>query len=135
VATAGSRVSRQDTFEEACRRADEKRRRQVEPGRLAQLRRLLDDNVSLERTRAELNQQRRDCAAPATVEALTFSLRSRGVQALSEPATQRRLSELNDAQLREVALSLRKLKPEIARAWTPKEVEVLIAATRRLKNA
>jgi hypothetical protein len=44
-----NRVSHQDTFEEACWRADEKRRREAEPERLAQLRRLLDDSVSIER--------------------------------------------------------------------------------------
>jgi hypothetical protein len=62
-----------------------------------------------------------------------FSLRERGVQTLSEPDTQRRLSELNDAQLREVAVRLQKLKAKIARAWTPKDVAVLIAARGRLK--
>jgi hypothetical protein len=98
-----------------------------------QMRRLLSDNVSLDRAWYELN--RRDCAAPATVEALTFSLRSRGVGALGESDTRRRLSELNAAQLREVALRLRKPKPKIARVWSPKEVEVLIAARRRLTNA
>jgi hypothetical protein len=128
-----NRVSYQDTFEEACRRADEKRRRQVEPEPLAEMRGLLSDNVSLDRAWYELN--RRDCAAPATVEALMFSLRSRGVGALGESDTRRRLSELNAAQLREIALRLRKLKPKIARAWSPKEVEVLIAARRRLTNA
>jgi hypothetical protein len=130
---ADASVSHQDTFEEACRRADEKRRREAEPERLAQMRRLLSDNVSLDRAWYELN--RRDCAAPATVEALMFSLRSRGVGALGGSDTRRRLSELNAAQLREVALRLRKLKPKIARAWSPKEVEVLIAAKRRLTNA
>jgi hypothetical protein len=130
-----NRVSHQDTFEEACWRADEKRRREAEPERLAQLRRLLDDSVSIERAWSELNQWRRDGAPQTTVEALMFSLRSRGVGTLGESDTRRRLSELNAAQLREVALRLRKLKPKIARAWSPKEVEVLIAARRRLTNA
>jgi hypothetical protein len=133
MTAADSRVSHQDTFEEACRHADEKRRREAEPEPLAQMRWLLNDNVSLDRGWYELNC--RDCAAPATVEALMFSLRSRGVGALGESDTRRRLSELNAAQLREVALRLRKLKPKIARAWSPKEVEVLIAARRRLTNA
>jgi hypothetical protein len=84
---------------------------------------------------SELNQWRRDGAPQTTVEALMFSLRSRGVGTLGESDTRRRLSELNAAQLREVALRLRKLKPKIVRAWSPKEVEVLIAARRRLTNA
>jgi hypothetical protein len=104
---------------------------EIEPKRLARLRRLMTDDVSLERAWHELN--RRDGAPAATTEALMFSLRERGVQTLSEPDTQRRLSELNDAQLREVAVRLQKLKAKIARAWTPKDVAVLIAARRRLK--
>jgi hypothetical protein len=131
VATADNRVSRQDTFEEACRRADEKRRRQVEPERLAQLRRLLDDNVSLERAWAELNQRHRSDAPQATVEALVFSLRD-GIAALGRPATLLRLSELSDAQLREVAVRVQKFKHEIAQPWTPQDVEVLIAARSRV---
>lgn len=72
-------------------------------------------------------------AAPTTVEALMLGLRSRGLQALGELDTLRRLSELNDVQLREVAVRVQKLKPEIARAWATSDVEVLVAATRRFK--
>jgi hypothetical protein len=133
VATADSRRShrrhrdRQDTFEEACRRADEKRRREAESERLTQLRRLLDDNVSLERAWSEINWRgRHSGAAQITVEALMFSLRSRGLRALSESDTQRRLSELDDAQVPEVVVRLQKLKPEIARAWSSEEVRALI---------
>jgi hypothetical protein len=72
-------------------------------------------------------------AAPTTVEALILGLRSRGVQALGEPDTLRRLAALNESQLREVAVRLQKLKPEIAQAWAPDDVEVLIAARGRLK--
>jgi hypothetical protein len=100
-----------------------------------QLLALLDPKVSLEQAQRRLLERRRGGATASTVEALMFSLRSRGVGALGGSDTQRRLSELNAAQLREVALRLRKLKPKIARAWSPKEVEVLIAAKRRLNNA
>ena len=72
-------------------------------------------------------------AAMTTVEALMLSLRSRGVQALGEPNTMRRMFELDDTQLREVAIRLQKLKPEIALAWAPDDIEVLIAARRHLK--
>jgi hypothetical protein len=47
MTAADNRVSDKDTFEGACWRADEKRRREAEPERLAQLRRLLDDHLSL----------------------------------------------------------------------------------------
>jgi hypothetical protein len=131
VAADDNCVSHQDTFEEACRRADEKRRRQVEPERLAQLHWLLNDNVSLERAWEALNQQRRDGAPQATVEALVFSLRD-GIPALGRPATLRRLSELSAAQLREVAVRVQKFKPAIAQPWTPEDVEVLIVARSRV---
>jgi hypothetical protein len=67
-------------------------------------------------------------ALEVTVEALMFSLRSRGTKALEERDTKRRLSELSDQQVIEVGDRLQKLKPEIARAWSPEEVKVLLQA-------
>jgi len=67
------------------------------PEKAARLRRLIDGGVSLDRAWRELDGRRARAEAPdATVEALMFSLRSRGVQALEEPNTMRRLGELND---------------------------------------
>jgi transposase len=91
---------------------------------LDKLRRLLQDDVSLERAYAELN--RRDCAAAMTVEALVWSLRERGLNALQEPATKRRLSQLNDEQLVEVGNRLQRFRPEIARPWTSDEIKELM---------
>jgi hypothetical protein len=71
-----------------------------------------------------VSEARRRVAA-STVEALMYSLRSRGVAALAEPDCQRRLSELNDDQVREVSTHLQKLKPEIAQAWSPEELRRL----------
>ena len=85
----------------------------------------MDDGVSIERAYTELN--RRDGAAASTVEAFVWSLRERGPSALQEPATRRRLSELNQTQLREVCGRVQKFKPHIARAWSPGEVAALIA--------
>jgi hypothetical protein len=101
--------------------------------RLAHLSRLLDPNVSLGRAYHGMNQRRRDGEAQTRIEALMLSLRSRGVQALGEPDALRRLGDLNHSQLRRVAVRLQKLTPEIARAWQPEDIEVLIAARRRLK--
>jgi hypothetical protein len=131
VATAHSLNSQKDTVEEACRRPDEKHHRDAEPERLAQLRRLLNDNVSLEHAWSELNQWRREGAPQSTVEALMFSLRD-GVGALGRSPALRRLSELSDAQLREVAVRVQKFKPEIALPWASKGVEVLIVARGRV---
>jgi hypothetical protein len=67
-------------------------------------------------------------ALEVTVEALIYSLRERGVKALDEISTKRRLSELSDQQVIEVGDRLQKLKPEIARAWSPEEVKALLQA-------
>jgi hypothetical protein len=67
-------------------------------------------------------------ALEVTVEALMYSLRSRGTKALGEPHTKRRLAELSDAQVIEVGDRLQRLKPEIARAWSAEEIDVLLKA-------
>jgi hypothetical protein len=86
--------------------------------------RLMDDSVSLDRARAAI--ARPSGAAASTVEALMFSLRSRGVQALGEPDVLRRVAQLDDAQARKIAIRLQKLKPHIASAWVPEDVQVLL---------
>ena len=70
-------------------------------------------------------------APQPTVEALMYSLRSRGTKALQEPATQRRLFALSDDQVIEVGNRLQRLKPHIARAWSVQEVEALFQARTR----
>ena len=55
-----------------------------------------------------------------------FALRPGGI-ALAYPHARRRLSELSEAQLHEVSARLQKFQPNIARAWTPVEVEFLVA--------
>ncbi len=67
-------------------------------------------------------------AAPTTVEAVMYSLRERGTAALLEPDCRRRLSELNERQIREVAVRLQKLKPEIAPAWGAEQIDALLNA-------
>jgi hypothetical protein len=75
-----------------------------------------------------------DCAHRAygapqwTVETLMFGLRERGIKALEESATKRRLSEISDDQVIEVGDRLQRLRPKIARAWTAAEVETLFQA-------
>jgi hypothetical protein len=67
-------------------------------------------------------------APQPTVEALMFSLRERGVKALEEAPTKRRLSELSEEQLHEVCGRLQRLKPHIALAWPPEQITVLVDA-------
>jgi hypothetical protein len=122
--------SNMDTFERACREADRRAAARPQDPRLKRLRRLLEDDVSLERAYHELMRNRP--APKATVEALVYSLR-RGVDALAEPPAVRRLAELSDDQLLEVGERLRKFKPEIARAWSADDVAVLMQVRERLK--
>ena len=110
-------------FEHACREADRKAAAQRQDRRLKDLRRLLLDNVSLERAWTEL--KRGDGQAPqALVEALMFSLR-RGVEELTKPDALQRLSQLSQAQLLGVCEQLQNFKLSIATAWTPEEVDAL----------
>jgi hypothetical protein len=71
-------------------------------------------------------------ALEVTVEALVYSLRTRGTKALNESDTKRRLAELDDQQVIEVGNRLQRLRPEIARAWNAAEVKTLCQA--RLKK-
>jgi hypothetical protein len=50
-------------------------------------------------------------AAPTTVEALMYELRTDGIKALATPNCQRRLCDLSTAQVREVIERLMKLRP------------------------
>jgi hypothetical protein len=65
-------------------------------------------------------------AASSTLEALVCSLRAGGT-ALACPHARRRLAELAEAQVHEVSARLQTFQPKIARAWTPIEVELLVA--------
>src|SRR5262249_22599419 len=61
---------------------------EIEPEHLKRLRRLMDPATSLERAWNEISRKNGN-APQASVEALMFSLRSRGTKALVEPAVQR----------------------------------------------
>ena len=61
-------------------------------------------------------------AAQSTVEALVYSLRWRGIKALDEPDTQRRISELSEEQLHDVGARLQALK------ITTEDLEQLVSA-------
>jgi hypothetical protein len=78
----------------------------------ATCRRLLSDDVSLERAAAEIQQHRLSGRAPAaTVSGLVFSLRERGGAALAEPDCRRRLAEISTTQVREVIGRLIAVRP------------------------
>ena len=96
----------------------------------------MGDNVSIERAWDEINRagrERYNAAPPALVEALMFSLRERGIAALKEPATQRRLAELSDDQIIEIEKRLQALK--LGRgAWSEADVEALVLLREELRN-
>jgi hypothetical protein len=97
--------------------------------RLARLRKLTADDVSLERAHHTLQQHHfQGCAAAATVEALVFGLRERETAALREPKVRRRIGELSEQQMHEVCARLQKLTPEIAAPWSADKVERLVEA-------
>jgi hypothetical protein len=82
---------------------------------------------------ASLRRQRQlHGAAPTTVEAIMLSLRWRGTAALSEPDCKRRLYELNDDQVLEVAVRLQKLQSHIAEAWTAEQIKTLFETKAQL---
>ena len=96
-----------------------------ESAEIVRTRRRLDEDFSLERAWSEINEAS-GRAASSTVEALVFSLRAGGT-ALACPHARRRLAELAEPQLHEVSARLQTFQPKIARAWTPIEVELLVA--------
>ena len=84
----------------------------IEPKRLAHLRQLMADNVTLERAWAEIKRAHfHGRAAESTVEALMLALRERGAAALAEPECQKRLANISTAQMRDVLARLMALRP------------------------
>jgi hypothetical protein len=69
-------------------------------------------------------------AAQSTVEALMYSLRERGVAALQERDTRRRLGELDERQLIEVGRRCQALKLGFG-PWSEVAIEHLIRAYTR----
>jgi len=120
-----------DTFEKACHEADRRAAARPRDADLARLRRLLDDDVTLAAASAKLREDR---PTPATaVEALMYSLR-RGVNELTQPNTQRRLSELNKDQLEAICLRVQAFEPNIAPAWRADDADLLISAWRKFRE-
>jgi hypothetical protein len=101
---------------------------EIELKRLARLRRLMADDISIDRAWHELEADR--TAPQATVDALMFSLR-RGIDELTQPSTLRRLSTLDEYQLEDVCLRLQAVQERIAPAWSAADVDLLISAWRK----
>jgi hypothetical protein len=122
------------SFRRLCREADARASKAKPDPNLEFLRTLMEPGVTLERADWEIHKRwRSQGAATSTVEALMLGLRERGTKALAEAKVQRRLGELNDAQLLEVARRLRALKPHIAKAWGDDEITALMRAREALR--
>jgi hypothetical protein len=131
LAVAVGTNSMEDTFERACRQAGRKAASRPQDPRILRARRLLADDISLERAYGEIM---RDRPAPkAMVDALVFSLR-RGVGELTNPDAQRRLSALDADQLEAVCLRVQAFQPEISPAWYAEDVDLLISAWRKFRE-
>src|SRR5262249_44748337 len=110
---------------------DEKQRCKLPDLRLERLRRLMDDDVSIERAWHKIDPN--DRAAASTVEALKFSWR-RGINELTQPSTLRRLSTLDEYQLEDVCLRVQAFQQRIAPAWSAADADLLISAWRKFRG-
>jgi hypothetical protein len=129
VAIAFGTNNMDDTFQRACREADRNTAARSQDPRLTRLRRLLEDDVSLERAQHEIMRARP--APEATLDALVYSLR-RGVDELTNADTLHRLSGLDEGLLKAVCRRVQSFNPEIATPWSSDEVAALIAKWRKL---
>jgi hypothetical protein len=121
------RASAKDYHEQ---RASRRTSETISPERLAHLRRLMADEISIDRAWHELEADR--TAPKATVDALMFSLR-RGINELTQPSTLRRLSTLDEYQLEDVCLRVQAFQQRIAPAWSAADVDLLISAWRKFR--
>jgi hypothetical protein len=100
------------TFDDLCRKADKKRSAERKDPSTLRARRLLNDNVSIERAWAELNDPLNHWTPKVTIEAVVYSIRERGLAALKEPANVERLSRCNAAAKAEIEQRIAKLRKD-----------------------
>jgi hypothetical protein len=79
------------------------------PEHLARLHRLMNDNVSIERVWANLNDPRNRSTPEATIETVMHAVRERGLAALKEPATAERLEGCDASARAEINKRIEKL--------------------------
>jgi hypothetical protein len=91
-----------DTFDWLCERAEGQRAREPLDRKRKQLRRLLADDISLDRAWAELNAPEKRPTAQVTVEAIWQALRERGLGTLKEAPTKGRLAACDNAARAEI---------------------------------
>jgi hypothetical protein len=123
--TCGRAPCQSPGFCRLCRAAD--RKATTAKSEIEQLRALMDDRLSLDRTYTTINNNHGGAGA-ATVEALLFGLRERGIAPLKEPGLRARLAQVSNDQIVEAAERLQRLKPQIAQAWNDDQIDKLFEA-------
>jgi hypothetical protein len=93
----------------ACDRVERQHPRR-ETARTQQVRRLLADDVSLDRAYRELSDPRSRPTPEVTIEAILHCVRERGLQALKEPANVERLARCDDAAMAQINKRIERLK-------------------------
>ena len=99
-----------DSFERACERADELARQQCVSEETLRARRLLSDDVSIERAWNEINNPHSRPTPQSTVEAILHCVRERGIATLDEPKNIERLRGCDVTALAEINQRIAKLK-------------------------
>jgi hypothetical protein len=87
---------------------------EIEPERLARLRRLMADDISLDRVWREINDPGPRPTTQSTVNALLYQLRMDGLAAFEHPNCRRRLAQLSAEQLRELIAALIRVRAKSA---------------------
>jgi hypothetical protein len=85
---------------------------EIEPSRLARLRRLLADDISLDRIWHELNEPSARQTPQSTIEAILHCIDERGTAALKEPANIERLRRCDPVALAQIDARLKKGNPK-----------------------
>jgi hypothetical protein len=91
-----------DSFERACDRADELARQRCVSEETLRARRLLSDDVSIERAWNDINDPHSRPTPQSTVAAILYCVRERGIAALNEPVNIERLSRCRAGALAQI---------------------------------
>ena len=72
----------------------------------------MSEDVSLERAWSELNDARNHPTPKATIDAIMFAVRERGLAALKEPATAQRLEHCDESAKAEIERRIANLRKD-----------------------
>jgi hypothetical protein len=86
---------------------------EFDPRELQRLRRLLSNDISLDAAYRELNAPENRPTPQVTVEAIWQAVRERGLSALNEPATRKRLARCDAAALAQIDQRITRLKASV----------------------